>query len=71
MDDLLRSWRNGEVELTSRERLQYALDAARALRDLHNVDGDGVPSVTHGDLKEHQYLFGEDGRLMLGDFNKG
>jgi hypothetical protein len=71
LDDLLRSWRNGEVKLTSRQRLQYALDAARGLRDLHNVDGDGVPSVTHGDLKEHQYLFGEDGRLMLGDFNKG
>ena len=44
---------------------------ARGLRDLHDIDGDGVPSVVHGDLKEQQYLIAEDGRLTLGDFNKG
>ena len=68
---MLRLWRNDEVEISSRQRLQYAVDMARALRDLHDIDGDRVPSATHGDLKEQQYLFGDDGRLMLGDFNKG
>jgi serine/threonine protein kinase len=69
--DKLSEWRHGEIEISSRERLQYALDMAWGLRDLHNIDGDGVPSATHGDLKEHQYLFRDDGRLVLGDFNKG
>ncbi len=49
----------------------YALDMARGLRDLHNIDGDGVVSATHGDLKEDHYLLKKDGRLVLGDFNKG
>jgi serine/threonine protein kinase len=71
LDDKLREWRYGEIRISSRERLRYAVDMARGLRDLHDIDGDGVPSATHGDLKEHQYLFGEDGRLVLGDFNKG
>ena len=71
LDDKLREWRYGEIEIDSRERLGYALDMARGLRDLHDIDGDGVPSATHGDLKEQQYLFGEGGRLLLGDFNKG
>ncbi|KAL3789348.1 hypothetical protein HJC23_006502 [Cyclotella cryptica] len=71
LNDKLYDWRHGDIEISSRERLQYAVDMARGLRDLHDIDGDGVPSATHGDLKEHQYLFGEDGRLQLGDFNKG
>jgi serine/threonine protein kinase len=60
-----------EIQLSSKQRMMYALDMARGLRDLHNIDGDGVVSATHGDLKEHQYLLKKDGRLVLGDFNKG
>jgi serine/threonine protein kinase len=71
LDDKLREWRNEEIQLSSRQRMMYALDMARGLRDLHNIDGDGVVSATHGDLKEHQYLLKKDGRLVLGDFNKG
>jgi hypothetical protein len=71
LDDKLYDWRHGQIEVSSKERLQYAVDMARGLRDLHDIDGDGVPSATHGDLKEHQYLLAEDGRLRLGDFNKG
>ena len=71
LDDKLREWRYGEIEISSKERLRYAVDMARGLQDLHDIDGDSVPSATHGDLKEQQYLFGEDGRLQLGDFNKG
>jgi hypothetical protein len=69
--DALSEWKHGERKLSSRTRLRYAVDAAAGLRDLHDIDRDGVPSATHGDLKEHQYLFAPDGRLMLGDFNKG
>eukprot|EP00956_Cyclotella_meneghiniana_P004827 scaffold5983_cov62-Cyclotella_meneghiniana.AAC.2 len=67
----MQKWRDGEIHLDSMTRLQYALNITRALRDLHNLHGDGVPSVIHGDLNEHQYLFDENGRLLLGDFNKG
>ena len=73
----LRKWRKGELQITSRQRLMYALDMAKGLRDLHNIDGDDIPSVTHGDLKEQQYLIMKNGdkerlqRLQLGDFNKG
>jgi hypothetical protein len=69
--DVLSEWKWGERELSRKTRLKYAVDAAAGLRDLHDIDRDGVPSATHGDLKEHQYLFAPDGRLMLGDFNKG
>ena len=59
------------MEFTSKQRLQFAVEMARALRDLHDIDHDGIPSVTHGDLKEQQYLITESGGLQLGDFNKG
>jgi serine/threonine protein kinase len=67
----LRKWRKGEMDISSKQRLRYAVDMARGLRDLHDIDGDGIPSVTHGDLKEQQYLITENGGLQLGDFNKG
>ena len=67
----LRKWRKGQLEISSRQRLKYAVDMARGLRDLHDIDHDGVPSVTHGDLKEQQYLITDEGGLQLGDFNKG
>ena len=54
----------------SMTQLQYAVEIAKGLRDLHDIDEDGVPSATHGDLNELQYLI-KDGKLMLGDFNKG
>jgi len=69
--DKLEEWHLGAIRISSMKRLQYAVDIARGLRDLHNIDGDGRPSATHGDLKEHQYLFAENGRLQLSDFNKG
>ena len=69
--DVLSEWKYGERELSLMTRLKYAVDIAAGLRDLHDIDGSGVPSATHGDLKEQQYLFADDGSLMLGDFNKG
>ena len=71
LESKMTKWRDGEIHLDSITRLQYAVDIAKGLRDLHNIHGDGVPSAIHGDLHELQYLFNEDGRLLLGDFNKG
>ena len=69
--DKLQEWHFGEMHIPPRKRLQYAVDVAQGLKDLHSINGDGKPSATHGDLKEHQYLFAENGVLQLGDFNKG
>ena len=54
------SWRN----MSSVERLKYAMDAAKGLADVHDID------VVHGDLTVNQYLVG-NGTLQLGDFNRG
>ena len=54
------SWHN----MSSAERMKYALDAAKGLADVHDID------VVHGDLTVNQYLVG-NGTLQLGDFNRG
>jgi hypothetical protein len=54
------SWHN----MSSAERLKYALDAAKGLADVHDID------VVHGDLTVNQYLV-LNGTLQLGDFNRG
>ena len=63
----IKQWQDDgeEIHLDSKTRLQYAMDIAKGLRDLHDIH------VIHGDLHELQYLFGEDdGKLLLSDFNK-
>ncbi|KAL9179449.1 hypothetical protein ACHAXT_008739 [Thalassiosira profunda] len=56
----VKDWKN----ITSAVRLKYAVDAAAALADLHYL------GVVHADLTVKQYMIG-DGRLQLGDFNRG
>ena len=62
----LKQWHDGEMELDTQTRLQYGIDVAAGLRDLHDVH------VIHGDLHELQYLFAREGskKLILSDFNK-
>lgn len=43
-----------------------ALDAAKALQALHEAS---IAPIVHFDIKPQQLLLGEDGRLMLNDFN--
>jgi len=51
-------------------KLRMARHAAFGIADAHNLDHDGVSSITQGDLKLDQYLF-VDGYFKLGDFNRG
>jgi len=66
----MRQWQNKKLKLSPRTRLQYAMETAAGLADVHDIDGEGLSSVAHGDLKGGQYLF-LDGVIKLGDFNRG
>jgi len=68
MSQLIDNSEDDEMDDTT--KLKLATVAALGLADLHNIDGDGVPSVTHGDLKNNQYMM-VDGTYKLGDFNRG
>ena len=56
--------------LTKQERFQHASTVAYALANAHNIDGDGVSSVTHGDFVLRQFNKVGD-HFQLGDFNRG
>eukprot|EP00579_Thalassiosira_antarctica_P030439 CAMPEP_0202032034 /NCGR_PEP_ID=MMETSP0905-20130828/65319_1 /ASSEMBLY_ACC=CAM_ASM_000554 /TAXON_ID=420261 /ORGANISM="Thalassiosira antarctica, Strain CCMP982" /LENGTH=544 /DNA_ID=CAMNT_0048595887 /DNA_START=36 /DNA_END=1670 /DNA_ORIENTATION=- len=66
----LSDWRRGKLKLSRKTRLQYAVEVAAGLADVHDIDGEGLSSVAHGDLKGGQYLF-LNGVIKLGDFNRG
>mmetsp|Transcript_11570 Transcript_11570/g.24671 ORF Transcript_11570/g.24671 Transcript_11570/m.24671 type:complete len:548 (-) Transcript_11570:78-1721(-) len=66
----LSSWGRGRRDLSPRVRLKYAVEVAAGLADVHDIDKEGLSSVSHGDLKGGQYLF-LDGVIKLGDFNRG
>ncbi|KAL7543238.1 hypothetical protein ACHAXR_012522 [Thalassiosira sp. AJA248-18] len=66
----LRSWGHGKLKLSRKTRLKYAVEVAAGLAAVHDIDGEGLSSVAHGDLKGGQYLF-QDGVMKLGDFNRG
>ena len=51
-------------------KLVQAREAAFGLAAAHDLDGDGISSITQGDLKADQYLL-VDGHYKLGDFNRG
>ena len=52
------------------DKLRMARHAAFGIADAHNLDHDGISSITQGDLKLDQYLL-VDGYFKLGDFNRG
>ena len=66
----LRAWKRGTTKLSVLDRLRYAVEVASGLAAVHDIDGEGLSSVAHGDLKGGQYLF-MDGVITLGDFNRG
>jgi len=57
-------------ELSQSQKLQIATQAAKALADVHDLDGTGISSMSHGDFASKQYIF-IDGRFKLNDFNRG
>ena len=58
--------------LTPQKRLRYAIQVAGALAAIENIDGDGIPSYVHCDLKPDQFLYFEStDTVKLNDFNVG
>jgi serine/threonine protein kinase len=54
-------------KLSPQKKLEYAIDIAQAVADLHGPDN----TLVHGDLSGVQFLFMADGKLKLNDFNLG
>jgi hypothetical protein len=42
----LRKWGHGKLKLSPMTRLQYAVDAASGLAAVHDIDGEGLSSVS-------------------------
>lgn len=66
----MSAWRRGKIKLSPKTRLKYAYEVSAGLAAVHDIDGEGMSSVAHGDLKGGQYLF-LNGEIKLGDFNRG
>lgn len=55
---------------TQHQKLIYAAQAAQALADVHDIDGDGISAISHGDFALKQYI--KVGSVYkLNDFNRG
>ena len=67
LDDIL--WKIYDT-ITQEQKLQIATQVAQALEDIHDLDGDGISSMSHGDFTSRQYIL-IDGYLKLNDFNRG
>eukprot|EP00980_Cylindrotheca_fusiformis_P021777 scaffold8600_cov111-Cylindrotheca_fusiformis.AAC.9 len=67
LDDVTYDYYN---DLTSHQKIQIATQVAQGLADVHNIDGDGISSMSHGDYASKQYIL-IDGRFKLNDFNRG
>lgn len=57
-------------DLTAHQKLQIATQVAQGLADVHDMDGDAISSMSHGDYATKQYIL-IDGRFKLNDFNRG
>jgi len=68
LSDRIHHWRKKKSK-PQNERLKLATEAALGLAAVHNIDGEGLSSVAHADLKGGQYLF-INGRMKLADFNR-
>lgn len=55
-------------DYTISEKLDIALQMAEAIADLHGYEG-GV--IVHDDIQPAQFLFKDDGSVILNDFNRG
>lgn len=61
---------DGYDDLSQDQKLQIATQISQSLTDVHNLDGDGISSITHGDIAAKQYIL-IDGIFKLNDFNRG
>jgi len=68
--DLHHILQNYYDQLSQGQKLEIATQVTQALADIHNLDGDGISSMSHGDFASKQYIL-IDGRFKLNDFNRG
>lgn len=47
----LHLWQRGKIKLSKKSRLHLAFEVAAGLAAVHDIDGEGLSSVAHGDLK--------------------
>lgn len=59
-----------KLTMSSSQKLQAATQVTQGLADVHNIDGDGISSMSHGDFAAKQYIL-IDGSFKLNDFNRG
>lgn len=64
LEDLVFDTRN---DLPVKRALELALDAARGVKELHEVPGG---PFAHTDIQTRQLLINDQGRLLLNDFNR-
>eukprot|EP00980_Cylindrotheca_fusiformis_P021776 scaffold8600_cov111-Cylindrotheca_fusiformis.AAC.8 len=67
LDDLIYDYHR---ELESYQKIQIAVQVTQGLTDVHDIDGDGISSISHSDFASKQYIL-IDGRFKLSDFNVG
>ena len=66
MEDMI--WYSDD-KWNSTERLIVAFHVATAIADVHEVEGNGRPSIAHTDITTSQFVY-IDGRYKLNDFNR-
>lgn len=64
LDSIIWEW-----DYSSREMLLVAFQVASGMADLHGIDGEGLPSIAHTDIKTSQFIE-IDGIFKLNDFNR-
>jgi len=55
--------------LNKNDKLKIAIQVARAISDVHNIDKEGQASIAHTDITMDQFLL-IDGEYKLNDFNR-
>jgi len=66
LEDML--WYSDE-KWNSTEKLIVSYQVALGISDVHNVEGNGRPSIAHTDITTSQFVY-SDGRYKLNDFNR-
>ena len=56
---------------TSADKMKYAYQVACAIADVHNIDHEGVPSMSHTDISMSQFVSKDSGEtFQINDFNR-
>ena len=58
-----------EKQRNSRESLDFAIQVARGIRDIHYMGNSSLPALVHNDINLANILVTDDDRPVLNDFN--